>query len=404
MALKSMRFMSRSWPVRCGLIGIAQSQIALYHGGGTAGKASNTLVVDLRSDTVTLPNKAMRDAMHSADVGDDVYGEDPSINNLQEKVAKLFNKEAALFVPTGTMGNLISCMIHCNQRGLECILGDKSHIFLYEQGGIAQIAGVQPHAIPNNPDGTFSIHALKSSIRPLNDVHQPLTRLVCMENTHNFCGGKVLPLSFMKEVYESSKAADLVVHMDGARLMNSAVAMDLPPSEILQYCDSVNMCFSKGLGAPVGSVIAGKSEFIESAVRVRKVLGGGMRQAGILAAASSVALDQAQTTLTADHRHAKMLAAELSSIDNGVVKVNLDGIHTNIVMIDVTKHTLTAAQLSTRLMQVTEQEKLDLKDSIVVKTLAFGYKLLRYVTNYNVTEEDIHHAARKFKYVLQEYS
>ncbi|KAJ8318402.1 hypothetical protein KUTeg_003493 [Tegillarca granosa] len=250
----------------------------------------------------------MREAMASAEVGDDVFGEDPTVNELQKKCASLFGKEDALFVPTGTMGNLISVMTHCRERGLEAILGTKSHIFIHEQGGISQVAGVLASTIENNPDGTFDIDKIKERIRLTDDPHFPYTRLICLENTQNMCGGKVLPMSFMQDVYGLASELGLKVHLDGARLMNAATALNVPPSEILKYVDSASMCFSKGLACPVGSIIAGTKPFIKQAKRTRKLLGGGMRQAGVLAAAALYSIDNIIPRLHIDHQHAQMLA------------------------------------------------------------------------------------------------
>ncbi|KAK3607428.1 hypothetical protein CHS0354_035122 [Potamilus streckersoni] len=309
------------------------------------------IVIDLRSDTITKPTPAMREAMAKAVVGDDVYREDPTVNELQDRCAALFGMEAALFVPTGTMGNLVSILTHCQQRGLEAILGDQSHIFLNEQGGIAQFAGVLPRSIKNKSDGTFDIEEMKSMLRPINDPHQTWTKLICLENTHNFCGGKVLPLDFLQQVHDFAEKNDLIVHMDGARVMNAAVALQIPVSEILKHVHSVSVCFSKGLAAPVGSIIGGSKKFIDMAIRMRKVLGGGTRQVGVLAAAALVSLDQVLPRLHVDHTHARIIAEAIQQENGGVVTVDVAGVHSNIIVMHIIKDGILAKDLVRRLMQ-----------------------------------------------------
>ncbi|CAN7939410.1 unnamed protein product [Ixodes hexagonus] len=219
-------------------------------------------VVDLRSDTITKPTPEMRQAMKDAVVGDDVFKEDPTVNELERVVAEMFGKEAALLVPTGTMGNLASVMAHCNQRGQEILVGDASHIFLNEQGNVAQIAAVQSWAVPTQPDGSLLVEDLVRRVRH-RDFHCPKTSLLCLENTHNVCGGTVLSMEYLNKVSEFSKQNKIPLHMDGARIMNAATYLDLPVSELLKGCDSVMMCISKGLACPAGSLVAGSKDFVQ---------------------------------------------------------------------------------------------------------------------------------------------
>ncbi|KAL3877760.1 hypothetical protein ACJMK2_035422 [Sinanodonta woodiana] len=366
--------------------------------------ANGPVVIDLRSDTITKPTPAMREAMAKAVVGDDVYGEDPTVNELQDRCAKLFGMEAALFVPTGTMGNLISILTHCQQRGLEAILGDQSHIFLNEQGGIAQFAGVLPRSIKNKSDGTFDLAEMKSKLRPMNDPHQTRTKLICLENTHNFCGGKVLPLDFLQQVHDFAQKHDLIVHMDGARVMNAAVALQIPVSEILKHVHTVSVCFSKGMAAPVGSVIGGNKKFIDMAIRMRKALGGGTRQVGVLAAAALVSLDQVLPRLHVDHAHARIIAEAIHQENGGVVSVDVEGVHSNIIVIHIIKEGILAKDLVHRLMQVTKEENATLGKKIHVKTGAMYDRVVRIVTHNDLDHEGVLLAINKIHYVLRELS
>jgi threonine aldolase len=259
--------------------------------------------IDLRSDTVTQPTEQMRKAMEIAEVGDDVYGEDPTINRLQEMSAARLGKEAGLFVPSGTMGNLAAILAHC-ARGEEVILGHLSHTYLYEAGGTAVLGGIPSYILQNQSDGTILMGDLVAAIHP-EDVHQPMSRLFCIENTHNRCGGSPLTVEYTRSLCDTAHEHGLLVHIDGARIFNAAAALGVSPSELCSPADSVTYCLSKGLGAPVGSVICGTSTFIRKAHRIRKQLGGGMRQAGILAAAGIVALEVMVDRLGEDHQRAK---------------------------------------------------------------------------------------------------
>ena len=282
-------------------------------------------IIDLRSDTVTQPTQEMRDAMASAEVGDDVYGEDPTINRLQEISAELMGKEAALFVPSGSMGNLAALLTHC-QRGDEAILGELSHPYFYEAGSMAALGGIQPRPLRNQPDGTLLLEEIEAAIRE-DDPHYPITRLVAVENTHNRCNGIPLTAEYIQAVGKLAKKYKLAFHIDGARIFNAQVALGVPAMKLAAPADSITFCLSKGLCAPVGSVLCGSIEFIAKALRVRKQLGGGMRQAGILAAAGIVALEKMVDRLAEDHERARKLAAGLAQIPS--LRVNPQ--YTNIV-------------------------------------------------------------------------
>lgn len=289
--------------------------------------------IDLRSDTVTQPTPAMRDAMASADVGDDVYGEDPTINRLEKMAADRLGKQAGLFVPSGTMGNLAAMLVHCG-RGDEMILGDLAHTFLYEAGGAAALGGIHPRTLPNEPDGTLALKAIEEAIRG-DDPHFPTTRLICLESTHNRCGGAPLSLAYTRQVAKLAQKHGLRLHMDGARIFNAAAALGVDAGQLVELADSVTFCLSKGLCAPVGSVLCGDEDFIYRARRARKQLGGGMRQAGVLAAAGVVALENMVDRLAEDHRRAQMLADELRQLP-GVILEN-DPPPTNMIYMRLSK-------------------------------------------------------------------
>jgi threonine aldolase len=268
--------------------------------------------VDLRSDTVTIPTPAMRQAMAEAAVGDDVFGEDPTINRLQELAAERMGKEAGLFVASGTMGNLVATLAHCN-RGDEAIMGSLGHTFLFEGGGVAALGGVMPHTLPNRPDGTLDLDAIRGAVRG-DDPHFPTSRLIILENTHNRCGGVPLSAEYTRQVAEIAHDNRLKLHLDGARIFNAAAALGVDAKDLAAPADSVTFCLSKGLCAPVGSVLCGSKEFIYKARRIRKQVGGGMRQAGILAAAGIIALEQMTGRLVEDHARARRLADGLRDI------------------------------------------------------------------------------------------
>ena len=341
-------------------------------------------IVDMRSDTITKPTESMRQAMVSAEVGDDVFGEDPTITRLEELAAEQLGKEAALFVASGTMGNLVSLLTHCN-RGDEVILGDEAHIFTSEQAGAATLGGISLRIVPNQPDGKIRPEDIEAAIRS-QDVHCPKTRLVALENTHNRCDGNPLEVDYMNTVGRLAKKNGLKFHVDGARIFNAAVALGTTAKELVQEADSVQFCLSKGLGAPVGSMVCGCQEFISAARRARKVLGGGMRQAGILAAAGVVALTENVDRLTDDHVNARKLAEGLAEL-NGI-SLDPEKIKTNILFIKITKPGLTPEVLAKQL---------------TAEGVRVGPKppnQMRAVTNYHISSDDIDYALGVFKKVL----
>jgi len=342
-------------------------------------------VVDLRSDTVTLPSDEMREAMVRAELGDDVFGEDPTVNRLQQMAAERVGKEAGLLVVSGTMGNLASILTHC-RRGEEVILGDQSHTFLYEGGGISALGGVHPHTVSNQPDGTLRLEDIEAAIRPDN-VHFPRTRLICLENTHNRCYGTPLRLEYMEAVGELARRHGLAIHLDGARIFNAATALGVDVKELTRCADSITFCLSKGLAAPVGSVLCGSKAFIGEARRTRKVLGGGMRQAGVLAAAGIVALEKMTDRLREDHDNAMRLARGIARIDG--LSIDLAHVHTDIVYFEVVRDGLTAEELAKRL------------DGHGVRMLSVGPKRIRAVTHYGVTADDVESAILALEDVMR---
>ena len=335
-------------------------------------------IIDLRSDTVTKPTPAMRQAMYDAEVGDDVLGDDPTVQRLEELAAARLGKEAGLFVASGTMGNLVCLLTHCG-RGDEVILGDQAHTYIYEQGGSSALGGIHPRPLPNRPDGSIDLAVMEAAIRGA-DIHFPRTRLITLENTHNRCGGAVLPVATMQATGALARKHGLAFHLDGARLFNAAVALNVDVAELVAPCDSVTFCLSKGLGAPVGSVVVGSHAFIEEARRARKIVGGGMRQAGVIAAAGIVALTQMVERLADDHANAHRFADAIA----GVPGISLDpaSVQSNIVIFEVDHPTVSPEQLVDELW---EQG---------VWTFAIGGKRVRAVTNYHVSVDDIDNAAQ----------
>ncbi|MBI2369800.1 MAG: low-specificity L-threonine aldolase [Deltaproteobacteria bacterium] len=330
-------------------------------------------VIDLRSDTVTRPTPAMRQAMAEAEVGDDVFGEDPTVNALQARSAALLGKEAALFVPSGTMANQLAIRTH-TEPGDEVIIEGSSHPFNYEGGATAALSGVQFFTLPGRR-GILEASQIEAAIRPP-DHHYPRTRLVCLENTHNRGGGSIFPLEKILEIAGVARDRGLALHLDGARLFNACVATGIKPAEYARHFDSVSFCLSKGLGAPVGSLLAGSAAFIDRAHRFRKMFGGGMRQAGILAAAGLYALDHHIERLEEDHRHARLLAQGLAGFPG--VEVKPEEVETNMVFVRVTDRP--AAELARALR---EQG---------VLLLATARDTIRCVTHLDVSEADIHDA------------
>jgi threonine aldolase len=302
--------------------------------------------IDMRSDTVSWPTPEMRQAMAEAPVGDDVFGEDPTVNRLQEEAARRLGKEAGLFVASGTMGNLVGILAHCG-RGDEVILGDKAHTFVYEAGGIAALGGVHPHTVPVQPDGTLPLNAIRSAIRPDN-VHMPRTRLAALENTQGTVGGIPVSKSYIDAVGEIAREHHLALHIDGARIFNAATALHCDVADLVAAADSVTFCLSKGLCAPVGSVLVGPREYIEEARRVRKMLGGGMRQAGVLAAAGLIALETMTLRLDEDHENARLLAEGLAEMPQ--MEIDLSRVQTNMVFFGLRDDAgITAPELAERL-------------------------------------------------------
>jgi len=338
--------------------------------------------IDLRSDTVTHPTPAMREAMYRAEVGDDVFGEDPTVRRLEEMAAERMGKEAALFVASGTMGNLVALLTHCG-RGDEVILGDRSHTFVYEQGGMAALGGITPRPIPNQPDGTLRLEDIRAAIRSEN-VHYPRSRLVCLENTHNLCDGAPLTAEYTAAVARLAHSHGLRVHLDGARIFNAAAALNCDVRDLVREVDSVMFCLSKGLCAPVGSVLCGSADFIYEARRARKVVGGGMRQAGVLAAAGIVALEQMTGRLAEDHARARRLAEGLAQIPG----VQVGPVYTNIFYFWLDGVPMAPQEFLHRLRE----------QGVLVLGREDGR--FRAVTHYWITDEDIEATLRAVRAVL----
>lgn len=341
--------------------------------------------IDLRSDTVTKPTPEMREAMAEAEVGDDVYRDDPTVNRLEELAAERLGKEAAIFVPSGTMGNLIALLVHC-QRGDEVIVGDKSHIYINEAGGMAALGGIQPCPVHNQNDGTLALEDILASIRT-EDVHHPITRLICLENTQNACGGIPLTLEYTRQVSELARQNNLSLHIDGARIFNAAAAQNVDVKELVVPADSVMFCLSKGLASPIGSMLVGTKKFIARARHLRKMLGGGMRQVGIVAAAGIISLEKMTSRLGVDHFRAKKLAAGLRDIKGIVLDEGTP--YTNMVYFNLADHVLF-------------DEK-----AICEKISAYGLlvdwaspRRFRLVTHYWVDDQAVEKTIQAFKEVL----
>ncbi len=340
--------------------------------------------VDLRSDTVTKPTPEMREAMAEAEVGDDVYMDDPTVNRLQEKAAEMLGKEDSLFVPSGTMGNLLALLVYC-QRGDEVILGDKSHIYLNEAGGCAALGGIHPHPIPNQKDGTLKLDDIRNAIQS-EDVHHTITRLICLENTQNVCGGIPLSVEYMQAVGQIARENNLFLHVDGARIFNAAAALNVSVQDLAAPADSVMFCLSKGLAAPVGSMLAGSKKFINRARHLRKMLGGGMRQAGVLAAAGLISLEKMTKRLGEDHLRARKLFDGLQNIRG----LNLDAASSsNMVYFDL------ADEVPLTAHQIAEEMK---KRGVLVDWA--GPRRFRLVTHYWVDDAGVEKTVQGFKEVF----
>ena len=336
-------------------------------------------VIDLRSDTVTQPTPAMREAMANAEVGDDVFGEDPTVRRLEAMAAELMGKEAAVFVASGTMGNLTCLLAHC-QRGDEAIVGSEAHVLHYEAGGAPGLGAIQLRTVSNDARGMLDVDEVEATIRGQN-VHFPRTAVVCLENTHNRCGGGVLTAEETAEIAQVARRHSVAVHLDGARIFNAAVALGVPASELTEHADSVTFCLSKGLAAPVGSLVCGTADFVARARRMRKMVGGGMRQVGIIAAAGIVALETMVDRLAEDHEHARLLAQGLDRIPG--VRIDTESVQSNIVVFGVDD----GATFQSHLHEAG------------VLTTAFGPTRVRMVPHYGIMREDIEEALERVRRV-----
>lgn len=344
-------------------------------------------MIDLRSDTVTRPTPAMMAAIAHAPLGDDVWEDDPTVNRLQELAAANLGMEASLFVPSGTMGNLIASLVHC-PRGSELIVGDQSHIYRWEGGNISFVGGIHPYVLPNLADGTLALDALATAVR-VEDVHLPSTAAIALENSQNSCGGVVLPPDYFVAVRQLADRHNLKVHLDGARLFNAAVALNVPVQTFTAQVDSVMVCLSKGLCAPIGSMLAGSHSFIARARKMRKLLGGGMRQAGIVAAAGIVALEEMVERLADDHENATQLGAGLSQIPGiQVYQPPADVVATNMIYLRL-------------------DEALPIDPETLAQRLRDEYQILieagreiRLVTHYWVSAEDVQRTVAAFGQLL----
>lgn len=334
--------------------------------------------IDLRSDTVTWPTPAMREAMANAVVGDDVYGEDPTVNQLEAESAAILGKEAGLFVTSGTQGNLIAVLVHCSGRGDEFIVGHDAHTFKYEVGGTAALGGVQANELDVLEDGTFDLDALRGAVRGDN-IHFPRTKLICLENTHGGRYGIPVSREYTHEVGQIAREHGAKLHIDGARIFNAAAALKIDPAKLVEDADTLTFCLSKGLCAPAGSILVGSHEFITEARRIRKMLGGGMRQVGILAAAGLIAVRDMRQRLAEDHDNACLLAEGLATIPG--LTVDMARVYTNFVMFEITEQAkLTPEQLS---------ERLKAEYGIIMRPYPAYRRLFRAVTHYWISREQV---------------
>lgn len=343
--------------------------------------------IDLRSDTVTKPTDEMREAMARAEVGDDVYLEDPTVNRLQEMAAEMLGKEAALFVASGTMGNQICIRVH-TQPGQEIIVEERSHIFNYEMGAMAVVSSVMPRPV-RGEDGVLDWPTIQSAFRPPSAYYVAQTGLLALENTHNLASGSVTSLGRMREICDQAHAAGLPVHLDGARIFNAATALGCSAAEIAQSFDSVMFCLSKGLSAPVGSIIAGSRSFIDRALAVRRMFGGGMRQVGVIAAAGIVALEKMVTRLKEDHANAQFLAKEIAQISG--IDIDPEKVQTNIVAFDTRGTGISVVDFSAKL-----------KERGVLANGIDNNRVLRMVTHKDVSRSEIETALEAVRNVITE--
>lgn len=335
--------------------------------------------IDLRSDTVSWPTPKMREAMANAPVGDDVYGEDPTVNQLEAEAAEMLGKEAGLFVTSGTQGNITAALTHCSSRGSEMIVGKQAHIFRYEAGSASVLGGIHPNTLQVNPDGTLDLDAIREAIRPGGNPHFPRTRLICLENTQGTVGGIPITAEYTAQVGEIARRNGLKLHIDGARIFNAAAALGIPAKELVAPADSVSFCLSKGLCAPAGSVLVGSQEFIAEARRTRKMLGGAMRQAGILAAAGLIAIREMTQRLHKDHTNACALAEGLATIP--YIRLDPARVRTNMILFDFAPDTPIAPDiLAARLKE---------EYNILIRAYAGETKNIRLVTHYWITPERV---------------
>jgi len=341
--------------------------------------------IDLRSDTVTKPTPEMREAMAEAEVGDDVYGDDPTVSRLEALAAEKLGKESALFVPSGTMGNLLALLVHC-QRGDEVIIGNQSHIYLNEAGGMSALGGIQPCPIQNQTDGTLALDEVLASIRT-EDVHHPITRLICLENTQNICGGVPLTSAYTGRIAELAHRNGLFLHIDGARIFNSAVAQNVSVTDLVEPADSVMFCLSKGLASPIGSMLVGTRKFVGRARHLRKMLGGGMRQVGVLAAAGIISLEQMVTRLADDHARARKLADGLRQT-RGIV-VDNGSPYSNMVYLNLSD------DISINAQQIGEKMK-----RLGILLDAENARRFRLVTHYQIDDDAIEKTIAGFRETL----
>ena len=339
--------------------------------------------IDLRSDTVTQPSQLMREHIMKSQLGDDVFIEDPTVNALEKQAAKLLGKEKALLAPSGTMGNLIAVLVHC-PRGTEVILGDCSHTFIYEAGGISAFGGVHSHQLKNEKDGTIKIDSINAAIRQDN-VHFPKTSLICLENTQNMCFGSPINNSYMHDVYKVAKANHLNVHTDGARIFNASVALNIDIKELVEYTDSITFCLSKGLSSPIGSLLCGTKEFIHEARRIRKALGGGMRQAGIIASAGQVSLNENIKQLKIDHNNAKYLADEIHKIS--FLNIEIDRVKTNILYFSINHDSINGSDF------------VNMMDDKKIKFFEVSKNKFRLVTHSGISRDDVEYVIKMFNQI-----
>ena len=340
-------------------------------------------MIDLRSDTVTMPTQAMYDKIVNSKLGDDVFQEDPTVNQLEKKAAQIMGKSAGLLVPSGTMGNLVSILVHC-ERGTEILLGDKSHTFYYEVGGISAFGGIHSRQLKNQKDGTIKISDIKSSIR-VNNIHFPITSAITLENTHNLCNGSPLKEDYINKVVEIAHANNMKVHIDGARIFNAAVSLGVDVKSLVENVDSVTFCLSKGLCAPIGSIICGEKDFIQKARRIRKALGGGMRQAGIIAASGLVSLNTMIEQIKEDHNHIKMLIEGLSSIKG--LLIDKKNIRSNILYFEINENQKRSNKLYNKTKNKTNYPiEINIDGVCFLETSPNKFRL---VTHYGITTNDI---------------